>query len=254
MASVTAPPANWKVMVRVWCTTPVPALDELELQARQRPIGHGLRRFNAVRKGGGDVAGRSVQLQARPVVVEPPARRQRPAEGIFPFLDVLVGGVALIVELHAPVCLHGQVGNDEAHEGEQRLRMPLDLRHHVAFSLLALRFAMEILAEVLDPGLRELSHQPGQTMCDFLPQHRIGGQPNCVETACHFEVFIDHGKDEGGIGTKESHEITPGITGDHWVRDLLPAICAIDAVVVQGAGFEHPELVEQRQRVVTLTT
>ena len=147
-----------------------------------------------------------------------------------------------------------QVGDDEAQAGEQLPRMPLDLRDHAAFTLPALRLIMEVLVEALDPGLRGPPHWPGQAVRDFLPQHGIGGQPDSVEIACFFKAFIDRGNGEGGIGAEKAHEMTPGISGEHRVQDFLPAICAMDVAVAQGAAFEHPELVEQKQRVVAGAT
>ena len=111
-----------------------PDLDELELQARQRPVGRGFGQFNAAQNGG-HVVGQRVQLQPHLDVVEPPARQPRPAEGILAFLDMLLGGATLIVEAHHPAGLHRKVGDDEAQAGEQLPRMPLDLRDHAAFTL-----------------------------------------------------------------------------------------------------------------------
>ncbi len=47
-------------------------LDQLELEAGQRPIGHGLRQFDAAQEGC-QVVGQRVQLQPYLIVAEPPA-------------------------------------------------------------------------------------------------------------------------------------------------------------------------------------
>jgi hypothetical protein len=39
-----------------------------------------------------------VQLQPHLIVAEPPARQPRPVEGVFPFLDMLLGSAPLIIE------------------------------------------------------------------------------------------------------------------------------------------------------------
>jgi hypothetical protein len=49
-------------------------------------------------------------------------------KGILALLDVLLCHAALIVEPHHPVWLHRQVGDDEAHTGEELTWMPFDLR------------------------------------------------------------------------------------------------------------------------------
>ena len=115
-----------------------------------------------------------MQLTPHPVVAEPFARQARPAESVFAFLDVLLGGAALVGEAHHPVRLHGQVGNDEAHAGEQLARMPLDLGDDAALFFPALGQLMETHVEALDLGLRGAAHRLGQPMRDLLAQHGIG--------------------------------------------------------------------------------
>ncbi|MCK9991773.1 MAG: hypothetical protein Dbin4_00293 [Alphaproteobacteria bacterium] len=110
---VTATSASWKVDGGGVTHDAGPYLDQLELEAGQRPIGHRLGQLDAAQEGR-QVAGRRVQLQPDLVVAEPPARQPRPVEGVFALLDVLLGRAALIVEQHHPIRLHGQVGDDEA--------------------------------------------------------------------------------------------------------------------------------------------
>ena len=73
-----------------------------------------------------------MQLQPHFVVAELLARQPRPAKGILAFLDVLLGGAALIIEPHHPIRLHGQVGDDEADLWKQLARVPFDLGDHTA--------------------------------------------------------------------------------------------------------------------------
>jgi hypothetical protein len=94
-----------------------PYLDQLELQARQRPVRHRLGQVDAAQEGG-QIIGQCVQLQPHLVVAEPFARQPGPAEGVIAFLDMLLGGAALVIEPHHPLGLHGQVGDDEAHTGK----------------------------------------------------------------------------------------------------------------------------------------
>ena len=76
-------------------------LYQLELQAEQRPVRNGLGQIDAAQEGGQGV-GERVQLQPDLVVAEPPARQARLVEGLFPFLDMLLGGAALAVKAHQP--------------------------------------------------------------------------------------------------------------------------------------------------------
>lgn len=56
--------------------------------------------------------GQCVQLQPHLGVAELPAGEPCPTKGIFTFLDVLLGGAALVVEPHDPLRFHRQVGDD----------------------------------------------------------------------------------------------------------------------------------------------
>lgn len=71
--------------------------------------------------------GQRMELQSPLVVVELPAGQPRPAEGMFGFLDVRLGGAALVVVPHDPVGVLGHVGDDEADFWEQLARMPFNL-------------------------------------------------------------------------------------------------------------------------------
>ena len=59
-----------------------PDLDQLQLQAGQRPVGHGLGQLDAAQEGG-QVVRQGVQLQPHLIVAELPARQPRPAKGVF---------------------------------------------------------------------------------------------------------------------------------------------------------------------------
>jgi hypothetical protein len=79
------------------------------------------------------------------------SRVQRKA--ILAFLDVLLGGAALVVEPNHPIRVHRQVGDNEAHTREQLARMPLDLGNDTARLVPALRLILEVLVEPLHLGL-----------------------------------------------------------------------------------------------------
>lgn len=75
-------------------------------------------------------------------------------EGVFAFLDVLLGGAALVVEAHHPVWFHRQVDDDEADFGEQVARVPFDLGDRPARLVPGCRLILEVFVEALDLGLR----------------------------------------------------------------------------------------------------
>ena len=89
-----------------------------------------------------------------------------------------------------------------------------------------------------------------EPMLDALLQDGVGGQPDGVEVACLLQPRIDCGDRVGGIGTEEPHEVALGISGDDGVEDVLPAVGAVDVAGTQGALLQHPELVEQKERMV----
>ena len=76
-------------------------LGQLELETGQRPVDHCLGRIEAAQECG-QVVGQRMQLQPHLIIAKPLARQPCPVEGILAFLDVLLGGAALVVETHHP--------------------------------------------------------------------------------------------------------------------------------------------------------
>lgn len=129
-----------------------PHLDQFQLQAGQRPVGHGLGQLDAAQKCC-QVVGQRVQLQPNLVVAEPLARQPGPAESVFTLLDVLLGGAASIVEAGDLVRLHGKVGDDEADLREQLARMPFDLGNDPARPVPGCGMILELLVKPIHLGL-----------------------------------------------------------------------------------------------------
>jgi len=229
-----------------------PDLDQLELQTGQRPVSYRLGERDAAQEGG-QIVGQGVQLQPDLVVAEPPARQPRPVEGVLPFLDVLLGGAALVVEPHHPVRLHRQVGDDEADTREQLARMPFDLGDHTARLVPRPCLILEVLEEPFDLGQGWPSHRPCQPMRDLLAQDVVGGQPDGVEILRLFQPRIDRGDRVGSVGPEEaSPKVAASIPGDDGVQDIPPAIGAVDIAVAQGAALQHAEPVEQEVGMVAV--
>ena len=69
---------------------------------------------------------------------------------MFVFLDMLLGGTALVVKPYHPVWLHRQLCDYEADTWEQLVRMPLDLCNHTALPVPGRRLILELLTEPFD--------------------------------------------------------------------------------------------------------
>ena len=72
-----------------------------------------------------------MELEPDGVVTELAARQACPLEGVFAFLDPLLGRAALIVECDDPLGGSAQVGYNEPDARVQLTRMPLDQAHPV---------------------------------------------------------------------------------------------------------------------------
>lgn len=165
-------------------------LDQFELQAGQRPVGHLLRQFDAAQERC-HVVGQRVHLRPHLVVVQPPARQPRPVEGVFAFLDVLFSSAALVIKAHHPVRLHRQVGDDETHTGEQLARMPFNLSDDAALLGLGRCLILEVFEKPLDLGHLRPPDRWRQPVHDLLAQDAVGGQSDGVEIARLFQPRID---------------------------------------------------------------
>ena len=216
-----------------------PDLDQLQLQAGQRPVGHGLGQLDAAQECG-QVVGQRVQLQPHLIVAELPAGQARPAEGVFAFLDVLLGGAALVVEPDHPVWLHRQVGDYEADTREQFARVPFDLGDDAAFLVPGRRLILEVLVEALDLGQRRPPDRARQPMRDLLAQDVVRRQPDGLEEPGFFQSLIDLGDRVGGVGPEEaSTKVALRVAGDDGVENVPPAIGAVDVAMAQGAALQH---------------
>ena len=88
-------------------------------------------------------------------------------------------------------------------------------------------------------------------MRDRLAQDGVGGQSDGVEIARFFQPRIERGDRIGSVRPKEAApKVAASIPGDHRIKDLPPAIGAVDVAVTQGTALQHAELVEQEVGVV----
>ena len=106
-------------------------LDELLLQARQRPVLDRLRRRQRAQEIA-EVVGERMKLEPNGIGGERPARQPRPLDRPLAFLDPLLARPALVVESNDALGRAAHVRHDEADAGIKFSGMPLDLGDHPA--------------------------------------------------------------------------------------------------------------------------
>ena len=72
-----------------------------------------------------------MQLKPDLIVTEPLARQTGPSDGVLAFLDMLLGGAALVVEPKQFFGCKWNIGHDEAKAREQLAGVPFDLGNHL---------------------------------------------------------------------------------------------------------------------------
>ena len=87
--------------------------DQPGLQARQRPIGHFLGKVCILQEDA-EIIRQCMKLEPDLILRHALAGQARPVDGLLAFLDVLLGGATLIVEMDDPFGVHRQVGHDKA--------------------------------------------------------------------------------------------------------------------------------------------
>ena len=90
-------------------------LDQLLLQARQRPVLDRLRCCKRAEKVA-KIVGERMKLEPHGVGRERSARQPRPLDRTFAFLDPLLARAALVLEVDDPLGRPAHVGDDEADE------------------------------------------------------------------------------------------------------------------------------------------
>ena len=78
------------------------------------------------------VIGQDKQTQPHLIRDKMLAGQSRPVQGIFAFLDPLLGGAATVVKVNHPLGLCAHIGHDETDSRKEFAAMPLDLGNHPA--------------------------------------------------------------------------------------------------------------------------
>jgi hypothetical protein len=81
-------------------------------------------------------------------------------------------------------------------------------------------------------------------MRDLLAQDVVSGQPDGVEVDRFFQPRIERGDRIGSVRPKEAApKAAASIPGDDGIKDIPPAIGAVDIAVAQGIALQPAELV-----------
>ena len=179
---------------------PSAGFDQPLAQRGQRPALDLVRRRQRAQEAG-EVVGQGVQLEPHGVVREPRAGKPRPFDGMLAFLDMLLGGVALVVESQHPLVRQAAVGDDETDSREQLAQMELHFGDHPARLLPTLGPVMEagVLAHDTVRRPTEVAlHQPS----DLLVQLRIALYAGRVVTAFGLQQVERRGNGEGSVGAE----------------------------------------------------
>ena len=133
-----------------------------------------------------------MELEPDGVVTELAARQACPLDGVFAFLDPLLGRAALIVECDDPLGGSAQVGYNEPDARVQLTRMPLDLGDDAAGFVPGRGLIAEagmIPANIIGRPADGAFQQMG----DAALQHLVCGEPDGVAEVLGFEKLVDFG-------------------------------------------------------------
>src|SRR3954468_2231600 len=127
--------------------------------------------------------------------------------------------------------------------------MPLDLGHHVARLVPALRLIAE--AGVIAPYLvRRSSDRSLQQISDLILQDLVGRKPDRVACTLGFEELVDLRISEGCIASKIQMLHNAPVTRNHRLQQRAPAVSTVDVARPQCASLDVAELVEHKQRMI----
>src|ERR1044071_2556995 len=90
-----------------------------------------------------EIIGQRMELKTHGIGGEGTARQPRPFDRALSFLDPLLARAAPVIKGDDTLGRSRQVGDDEPHTRIHLARMPLDLRHNMAWLVPALRLIAE---------------------------------------------------------------------------------------------------------------
>src|SRR5437868_12298904 len=134
----------------------------------------------------------------------------------------------------------------------QFARMPLDLGHHTARLVPALRLTAET-GEVAAHLMRRSSDRALEQVSDPVLQYPVGRQADRVADALSFEELVNLGIGEGSVAPKIETLHSAPVAGENRLQNRAPAIGAVHVPGPQGTVLDIAESVEHEQRVITGT-
>ena len=105
------------------------------------------------------------------------------------FLDVLLGGATLVVEVDDPVRFHRHVGDNEADPREQLAGMPLDLGDNTTGFVPGRCLILEVAVDPLH-AFWWTTQRALEQMRNLALKYAIGPEADGVEISLRFQSFV----------------------------------------------------------------
>jgi hypothetical protein len=145
--------------------------------------------------------GERVKLKADGVGGERAARQPRPFDRALSLFDPLLACAAMVVEGYHAFGRPRRISHDEANARAKLTRVPLDLRHHAARLLPALRLIAE--ARMEPPHVvRRTPDRTREQVADLVLQDAVARQAYRVLDAFGFKELVHLRHGEGRIAAK----------------------------------------------------
>ena len=127
--------------------------------------------------------------------------------------------------------------------------MPFDLGDDAA----RLRPASRLIGEVrVGPPhiVRRAADRALEQIADPLLQDAVGRKPDRILDPLGFEILVDLGIGEAGVGAEIDARDLAAIARHDRLQHALPSIGAVNVAGTQGAALQIAELVEHEQRMI----
>ena len=93
--------------------------------------------------------------------------------------------------------------------------------------------------------VRRAPNGPGQQMADAFLENLVLRQPDRVQEALGFEIFVHLRQGERGIPSEVAAQVPTLVANDNRLQHAFPVIGAVDVAGTEGTPFHIAELVEQ---------
>lgn len=89
-------------------------------------------------------------------------------------------------------------------------------------------------------------------MADLLFQYSVLLKADGVKLAFSLQSLVKLRDGKSGIPSKEAHDVALCVARNDACQKSFPVIRAVDVALAQGTAFQMAELIEHKQRVITL--